>query len=221
MQRFFDIILSSLAIIILSPLMLLVCFILNFTGEREIIYKQERIGKDGKTFNLLKFATMLRDSPQIGTGTLTIKNDPRILPFGKFLRRSKINELPQLVNVFFGSMSIIGPRPMTSQMFNHYDEEIKMTIKKVRPGLSGIGSVIFRNEEDLLINKDNFEQYYRDNIARYKGEVEKWYIDNNSILVYWKLIILTILVMNMSTSDLVWKFFPKLPKGAQILFRNE
>ena len=99
---------------------------------------------------------MLKDSPNIGSGTLTIKNDPRILPVGKLLRKTKINELPQLLNIFFGDMSLIGPRPLAIQNFNSYSKEIQNTITLVRPGLSGIGSIIFRNEEEIIDEKKFF-----------------------------------------------------------------
>ena len=113
MERFFDILFSGIAILILSPLFIVVILILRFTGEGEIFFLQDRIGKGGNKFKLFKFVTMIKNSPDMGTGTITIKNDPRILPFGKFLRKTKINELPQLLNIFFGDMCIIGPRPLT------------------------------------------------------------------------------------------------------------
>ena len=124
MERIFDILFSSIAIILLLPLLIPVSIILKVTGEGEIFFLQERIGKNRSTFNLYKFATMIKDSPNIGTGTITIKNDPRVLPFGKFLRRSKINELPQLLNILLGDMSIIGPRPLTISNFEAYSDRI-------------------------------------------------------------------------------------------------
>ena len=126
MERFFfDILLSSLSLLVLSPLLLPILFILRCTGEGEVFFKQERIGRYGQTFKLFKFATMLKNSPNMGTGTLTIDNDPRVLPFGVFLRKSKINELPQLFNILKGDMSIIGPRPLTREGFDVYTNDIK------------------------------------------------------------------------------------------------
>ena len=113
MKRFFDIVLSGLAILCLSPLLIPVVIILKLTGEHYIFYTQERIGLGGKPFGLLKFATMLKNSPNMGAGDITTHNDPRVLPFGRILRKTKINELPQLFNIFLGDMSIIGPRPLT------------------------------------------------------------------------------------------------------------
>ena len=120
MQRIFDIVFTSLALLVLSPLMISLVIILRFSGEGEIFYKQNRIGIKGKSFGLLKFATMLKNSPNLGTGNMTVKNDPRILPLGNFLRKTKINELPQLLNIFLGNMSIIGSRPLTQDYFDIY-----------------------------------------------------------------------------------------------------
>ena len=106
MIRIFDIFLSSLAFLILSPLFLILIFILRITGEGEIFYSQKRIGLQEKEFRLFKFATMLKSSPLSETGEITIKDDPRILPFGKILRKTKINELPQLFNIFIGDNNV-------------------------------------------------------------------------------------------------------------------
>ena len=133
MERFFDLFFSGLALLVLSPLLVPIVLILKFSGEGEIFFLQERIGKGGEVFKLFKFATMLKDSPNIGTGTVTMKGDPRILPVGKFLRKTKINELPQLLNIFFGDMSVIGPRPLTAQTFSSYSVETQEIVKKVRP----------------------------------------------------------------------------------------
>ena len=143
MQRFFDIIFSGIALTLLSPFFLPLMFILRITGEGEVFFSQNRVGLGGKNFKLYKFATMLKDSPQMGTGTVTVKNDPRILPLGGFLRKTKINELPQLINIFNGNMSIIGPRPQTRRCFDAYPLSSQNEIIKVRPGLSGIGSIVF------------------------------------------------------------------------------
>jgi len=197
MQRFFDIVFSSLALIVLSPLLIPVVIILKFTGEGEIFFTQQRVGKDGKMFGLLKFATMLKDSPNLGTGTITVKGDPRVLPFGKFLRKTKINELPQLLNILKGDMSIIGPRPQDMRCFVVFDEKDQESIKTVRPGLSGIGSIIFRDEESLMARDEikDKEYFYDHVISPYKGKVESWYVENQSIGLYFKLIWLTVRVV--------------------------
>ena len=111
--------------------------------REKLFFLQERIGKSGKVFHLYKFATMLKNNPNIGTGTITVKGDPRVLPVGKVLRKSKINELPQLLNVLRGDMSVIGPRPLTAQTFGSYSAATQAVVREVRPGLSGVGSIIF------------------------------------------------------------------------------
>ena len=154
---------------------------------------------------------MLKNSPNIGTGTITIKDDPRVLPLGKFLRKTKINELPQLLNILFGSMSIIGPRPLTNQTFSSYQSSAQKEIKKVRPGLSGIGSIIFRDEENIMDNQSDPISFYENVIAKYKGELEEWYVANKSLYVYFLSIILTIYVVILPSSKIVWKVFNTLP----------
>ena len=173
---------------------------------------QERIGKGGKKFKLIKFATMLKNSPYIGTGTLTVKNDNRILPFGSFLRKSKINELPQLLNIFWGNMSLIGPRPLTNQAFTAYTPKIQDEIKKVRPGLSGVGSIIFRGEENIMQGSSASVEFYTSVIAPYKGKLEKWFISNRGIELYLKAIFLTVWIVLFPKSTLVWKIFKNLPQ---------
>ncbi len=213
LQRFFDILFSALALLVLSPLLLIVMVILKFTGEGEIFYIQPRVGEDGKIFNLLKFATMLKDSPNMGTATVTIKNDPRVLPFGKFLRKTKINELPQLVNILKGDMSLIGPRPQTKRCFLAFPKSVQESIVKVKPGLSGIGSIVFRDEETMLDNPaiDRL-LFYDDIIAPYKGELEKWYIKHRDIFTYFALIFSTIWVVLKPQSKIHKKIFADLPE---------
>jgi lipopolysaccharide/colanic/teichoic acid biosynthesis glycosyltransferase len=211
MQRFFDVIFSSFALLVLSPLMFPLVMILRFSGEGEIFYKQNRVGINRKSFGLLKFATMLKNSPNIGTGNMTVKNDPRILPLGNFLRKTKINELPQLLNIFLGDMSIIGPRPLTQDHFDEYLPIVQEAISSVRPGLSGLGSIIFRDEEEMLQQHRDAKQFYRENISPYKGSLEAWYVNNNGLFTYFMLIALTAWVVIFSKSKAVWKIFPFLP----------
>ena len=211
--RFFDIFFSGLALLVLSPLLIPIMIILKLTGEHEVFYLQERIGKDGKPFKLIKFATMLKDSPNMGTGTVTVKDDPRILPFGKFLRKTKINELPQLINILKGDMSIIGPRPQTNRCFLAFPKKSQEAIKKVKPGLSGIGSVVFRNEEEILDDKTiDRLKYYDEVIAPYKGELEEWFIKHRNLYTYFMLIFLTAWAVINPKSKLHFKVFKDLPK---------
>jgi len=210
--RFFDIFFSFLAIIFLLPLFVPIVIVLRFTGEREIFYRQERVGQFGRHFDLLKFATMLKDSPTIGAGEITLKNDPRVLPFGRFLRKTKINELPQLFNILLGQISVVGPRPMVPHTFLKYSPEAQSELKKVKPGLTGIGSIIFRDEEKFLEQKADPRKFYDDHIIPYKNKLELWFVKNNSITTYFKIILFTAWVIIFHKSNIYERFFSKLPK---------
>ena len=211
MQRIFDVIFSGIALSLLSPLLLPLMLILRVTGEGEIFFTQNRVGRGGKQFKLYKFVTMVEDSPNMGTGTVTVKNDPRILPLGRLLRKTKINELPQLINIFNGDMSIIGPRPQTQRCFEAFPESSKREIIKVRPGLSGIGSIIFRNEEDMMHANNDPDKFYDEIIMPYKGSLEDWYVSHQNISSYFSLIGLTIWAVLGLRSSLVFKLFKDLP----------
>lgn len=212
MQRLLDIVLSGLALLALSPLLIPVVLILRFTGEGEVFFIQQRVGRGGRPFGLYKFATMLKDSPNLGTGTVTVKDDPRVLPFGRFLRKTKINELPQLINIFKGDMSVIGPRPQTRRCFDAFPVTSQVEIIKVRPGLSGIGSIIFRNEEELMHASAEPERFYDDVIMPYKGRLEEWYVAHQGLWVYLASIFVTAWVVLFPRSRLVWQMFPGLPE---------
>ena len=212
MQRFFDIFFSGIALVLLSPFLLLLIFILRVTAEGEIFFLQKRVGQGGKDFKLYKFATMLKDSPNRGTGDVTVKNDPRVLPIGRFLRKTKINELPQLINIFRGDMSIIGPRPQTKRCFNAFPENIQIDIKKLRPGLSGIGSIVFRSEEDMLCENVNSDRFYDEVIMPYKGKLESWYVRNSSVWNYLLLIIITIFVTLTRSTRIIFRCYVSLPR---------
>jgi lipopolysaccharide/colanic/teichoic acid biosynthesis glycosyltransferase len=219
MQRFFDIIFSGIALILLSPLLLPLMFILRVTGEGEIFFTQSRVGRGGKHFRLYKFATMLKNSPNMGTGTVTVKNDPRVLPMGGLLRKTKINELPQLINIFNGDMSVIGPRPQTQRCFDAFSITSQNEIIKVRPGLSGIGSIIFRDEDDMMHVNNDPDKFYDEIVMPYKGSLEAWYVSNQNIFSYFSLISLTIWVVLGFSSGLVWKLFEDLPLPPEELDR--
>ena len=211
MQRLCDVMLSSLAIVVLSPLLLPIIFILRITGENEVFYIQERVGLGGETFGLIKFATMLKNSPNIGSGEITITNDPRVLPFGKFLRKSKINELPQLWNILIGDMSIVGPRPMVPNTYANYPESAQEILNTVRPGLTGIGSIIFRDEERYLDGCEDPVDFYIQNITPYKSDLEIWYVNNNSLRLYIKIIFVTAWVILLPKSNIANIVFIGLP----------
>ena len=211
MQRFFDVAFAGMALLLLAPLLVPVVLVLRFTGEGEVFFGQQRVGLGGESFRLLKFATMLKDSPNIGSGTITLRDDPRVLPIGRFLRATKVNELPQLLNILKGDMSIIGPRPQTQRCFDAFPERSQREIVKVRPGLSGFGSVAFRAEDRMMGDADDADRLYDEVIMPYKGLLEERYVADQSLKTYFLLIFITAWVVVFSKSDLFWRVFDDLP----------
>lgn len=211
-KRLIDVAASFLAILVLSPLLLIIIVLLSVTGEREVFYFQERVGYRNRRFKIWKFATMVKNSPNIGTGTLTLRNDPRVTRIGRVLRMSKLNELPQLFNVLIGDMSLIGPRPLMVKDFERYSLEIREQIYDVKPGITGIGSVVFRDEELLVSNHpgDKFE-YYKNTIMPYKGALELWYKDNVSFKTDMLILFITAWKVISPNSEAIQKVFPGLP----------
>jgi lipopolysaccharide/colanic/teichoic acid biosynthesis glycosyltransferase len=218
--RIVDIFLSLIALIVFFPFGLIIAFILKCTGEGEVFYIQKRVGKGGRDFGLIKFATMLKNSSSIGAGDVTIKNDPRVLPFGHFLRKTKLNEMPQLVNILIGNMSVVGPRPQTPKNFDYFPLEGKQTILLMRPGLTGIGSIVFRDEETIVFQSGkSVEDCYRQVIGPYKAELEAWYYERQNAITYFLLIALTAWVIIRPRSEIyrrIWPSLPPLPDGLEL-----
>jgi lipopolysaccharide/colanic/teichoic acid biosynthesis glycosyltransferase len=195
-KRLLDLGLSLAAAVLFLPFGLVIAAVLLVTGEGEVFYRQERVGLDGRRFGLLKFATMLKKSPSLGTGTITLRNDPRVLPIGRFLRKTKLNEVPQVLNVLAGDMSLVGPRPLTPQTFGYYTPDVQREIVRVRPGLTGVGSIAFRDEESILGRSAlSAVDCYRDEIAPRKGRLELWYIRNRTFWLDVKIILVTAAVV--------------------------
>ena len=214
MPRIIDLLLSLLALLVLLPLFIPIVVILLFTGENKVFYLQRRVGYKNKDFKIIKFATMLSNSANMGSGSLTLKNDPRVLPFGSFLRKTKINELPQILNIIIGDLSIVGPRPQMQVDFEKYSDDIQGKIYNVRPGLTGIGSIIFRDEESLIsvaAENENPHDFYKRVIAPYKGELEMWYQSNCSLFLDFQLIFMTAWVIVCPETRLYEKWFKDLP----------
>lgn len=212
MKRLFDILTSFIAMLILAPVLIPVMVILRFSGEGKIFYLQKRIGRNNKPFLITKFATMLEDSPNIGSGEHTLKDDPRVLPFGKFLRKSKINELPQIWDIFIGKMSWVGPRPTSLSHHALYPEYYHEVMLEHRPGITGVGSIIFRDEESILSRTKDYEYCYANEIVPYKAEVEKWYKENRTFIMDIILMFLTAWVIIFSNSNMLYKLFPNIPQ---------
>lgn len=212
LSRLLDILLSLIGLSVFLPFGLVIALTLRLTGEGEVFFTQPRVGRGGRLFPLLKFATMRKDSQTTGTGLLTIKDDPRILPVGRFLRKTKLNEVPQLLNILAGHMSVIGPRPQAEPHFRLYSEAVQKELIRVRPGLSGIGSIVFRNEEELLShNPQHAAEAYAHEIAAYKGELELWYVRRRSVGLDLLLILLTIWVVLLPQSLAFRRLLRDLP----------
>jgi lipopolysaccharide/colanic/teichoic acid biosynthesis glycosyltransferase len=192
MKRAFDIFVSSIMIVALLPLVVPLVITLRLTGEGKVFYRQQRIGKSQKSFSILKFVTMLENSPSLGTGDITLRNDPRVLPVGRVLRKTKINELPQLWNVLVGDMSIVGPRPITPSHFGHYSEPHKNQISALLPGITGLSALVFRDEEKILSTKPDPAAFYKSDIVPVKAALETYYTKKFSLVLDMLIILYTI-----------------------------
>ena len=215
MPRIIDVLLSLLALLVLLPLFIPIVVLLLLTGEHKVFFSQTRVGYKNKDFKIIKFATMLSNSANMGSGSLTLKNDPRVLPFGSFLRKTKINELPQILNIIIGDLSIVGPRPQMQVDFEKYSDDVQGKIYNVRPGLTGIGSIIFRDEESLISvasENENPHDFYKRVIAPYKGELEIWYHSHRSVFLDSQLIFMTAWAIVSPETRLYEKWFKGLPK---------
>lgn len=210
LKRFLDLLIASIALLLLSPILIPSIIILLLTGEHEVFYFQKRLGYKNKPFYIWKFATMLKNSPNIGTGEITLRNDPRVTSFGKILRMTKINELPQIINVFKGDMSLVGPRPLMEVSFKLYPEEVQQKIYNSRPGMTGIGSLIFRDEEKIISDAADPREMYA-KIYPYKGALELWYQQHASLYTDFMIIFLTAWSIIFPSNKLVNKVFKDLP----------
>lgn len=221
-KRLLDLVIGSITVLIFLPVFLFIIILLKLTGEGEVFYFQKRIGYKNKYFHIWKFATMLKGSANMGSGSITIKNDPRVTKVGKYLRITKLNEFPQIMNVLKGDMSIVGPRPLVDRTFNVYTRQVQEKVYDSRPGITGIGSIIFRDEEAFISDSDlPPHEFYRNHIAPYKGALELWYQENKSFWTDLKLIFLTAWVIVFRKSDLPYKFFKDLPKRPIVLEEKE
>lgn len=189
MKRVFDVILSIIGIALLSPFYLIISICILLDSKGGILYKQERIGLNGHIFKVFKFRTMRPDS--FSKGALTVgSRDPRITNIGYYLRKYKLDELPQLFNVLLGDMSFVGPRPEVKKYTDLYTVQQRKVLS-VRPGITDYASIKFRNENDLLSESDHPEQLYIDKIMPEKLDLNMRYINDNSIFKDVKIIFAT------------------------------
>lgn len=211
MKRVFDFCISLVLLIILSPILLPVIISLRFSGENKVFYRQERVGLNNEVFTITKFATMLENSPNMEGGSYTLRNDPRILPMGGVLRKSKINEIPQLLDILAAKMSFVGPRPQMVKVHNWYPEEYQEILQGLRPGITGVGSIVFRDEENILTNADDHDFCYKNEVIPAKAKLEKWYKENQSFFGDIALMFITAWVLIFPESKILYKVFRSIP----------
>lgn len=177
-KRIFDFVISSIILTLIIPFIAAFAIIIKLTSEGSVFFLQERIGLNGKPFKIIKLRTMKKNSN--GFAYLTMRNDDRIIYFGKFLRKYKLDELPQFINVLKGEMSIVGPRPELRRYVDLYKEDYKI-ILSVKPGITDYASVLFKNESDLLESPETYEKDYIYKILPSKIKIYKKYIENKSL----------------------------------------
>jgi len=190
MIRLFDLLFSFVGIIVLMPLFLILSLVVWMSGPGPILFRQVRIGQHEKEFELLKFRTMRPASESLGQLTVG-KQDPRITKVGAVLRRYKMDELPQLFNVLKGDMSLVGPRPEVSKYVNLYTKDQKEVLN-VRPGITDLASLEFFDEDELLAKQENPVQYYVEVLMPRKIEINRKYIQERSLSLYFKVVLKTI-----------------------------
>jgi len=190
-MRFFDILFSLLGIVFLIPLFLLFTLIIKLESKGNAFFKQIRVGEKGKHFNLLKFRTMIINAEKSGLQLTIGKKDNRITKVGYFLRKYKLDELPQLINVLKGDMSIVGPRPEVPKYVNLYTEKQRKVLNE-KPGITDYASIEFINENEILAKAENPEQIYINEIMPDKIRFNLKYIENKSLKEYFKIIFYTI-----------------------------
>jgi lipopolysaccharide/colanic/teichoic acid biosynthesis glycosyltransferase len=193
-KRFFDILASSLALVLLSPVLCVVALLVKLDSPGPVFFLQERVGRNGRVFRIFKFRTMRSEVSGKGS-ELTVKDDPRITQVGAILRRYKLDELPQLLNVLFGQMSLVGPRPEVPRYVDMWDQRVKSILLSVRPGLTDLASLEFRNESALLDASEDPQRKYLDEIAPAKNKLAVQYVENRSFWLDVKIICRTLMAI--------------------------
>ena len=190
-KRLFDIFFSVLGLLLLLPVFLVIAIVIKTESQGTVFYRQVRVGRNHKNFRVFKFRTMNMNSD--ATLNITIGNsDKRITGFGRWLRRYKIDELPQLLNVLKGDMSLVGPRPEVPKYVALYNSE-QLKVLTVRPGITDYASIKFRNENELLAQVSNPEEYYIREVMPAKLELNLFYVKNQSLILDIKLLIMTVI----------------------------
>ena len=190
-KRIFDFICSTLGLIVLSPILIAIAIKIKTGSDGAVFFKQIRVGENNKEFEILKFRTMVVDAEKLGR-QITVGNDSRITKVGGFLRKYKLDELPQLINVFKGDMSLVGPRPEVPRYVKLYNEEQRKVLE-VKPGITDLASIRYRDENELLGEADNPDDFYINTIMPDKLSLNLEYINNNNLIIDIYIILKTIL----------------------------
>jgi len=190
LKHSFDILVSLIAFILLSPIFLIIAIIIKLTSSGPVFYKGKRVGKGGEIFLMHKFRSMVANADKIGSD-LTKYGDNRITGIGKFLRKTKIDELPNLIDVLKGDMSIVGPRPESPSYTQYYDERQKKALH-VRPGITGLAQLQNRREELKLKDQADPDTYYIHELMPKKLEIDLYYVENRNFLMDIKIILKTV-----------------------------
>ena len=193
MKRLFDVVVSAIGIAVLLPVMGVVALLIKMGGDGPVLFKQARVGRGMRLFNILKFRTMVVDAPKLGPG-VTIGNDARVTPAGTFLRKTKLDELPQLFNVLRGDMSFVGPRPEIKRYVDVYPEDYAEVLK-VRPGITDLASIVYRDESGMLARAKDPEVYYETVVLPDKIRMAKDYVRRSSLIYDLRLIMTTLVVL--------------------------
>lgn len=190
LKRIFDFLFSLTALLLLSPVLLILIFVIYFYDFGAVFYKAPRVGKNGKLFKMYKFRTMVVDADKIGPSSTT-KSDSRITPVGKFLRKTKLDEIPQFINVFIGQMSVVGPRPDVKYFTDLFTDEEKI-ILSVKPGITDYASVWNSDEAKILEGSIDPDKTYMEVIWPEKKRLQMKYVKEHSFITDIKIIILTL-----------------------------
>jgi len=190
LKRLLDVVAAAVGLVVLSPLMAVIALAIRWDSPGPVFYRAKRVGKGGKLFLMYKFRTMVADAEKMGP-SITVKDDPRITRVGRFLRKTKLDELPQLINVLKGEMSLVGPRPETPSMVEHYTPEQRRVLE-VTPGITGLAQLYYSNEEEML-NPDNWHEEYVRKILPHKLALDLLYIEHRSLALDLTIIGRTIL----------------------------
>lgn len=191
-KRVFDFILSLIGLVVISPLLVIISLIIKLSSKGPVFFKQTRVGLKGNEFKILKFRTMVVNAESLGTQITVGSRDRRVTAIGYYLRKYKIDELPQLINVLIGDMSLVGPRPEVPRYVDLYNMEQRRVLD-VRPGITDIASIEYRDENDILAQVENPEVYYIENIMPHKLNLNIQYIEKSNVFFDITLIFKTIL----------------------------